>query len=249
MTIAGDVIVYNYATATQSGGSLTVGDGVSPDRAELYNAAASVWNIADNSGATRGADPASFIANAGLFEKTGGTGTSTIATSVTNTGRILAASGVVDFQGAVAGTGADSISDASTLEFDSSAAAGQTVGFAGSGGTLIIGSLQTFAATLSGYDIGGAGGTNDAIRLLGSWSETGFSENGGDTLGTLTLFNGTVHETLKFAGSYTSASFHVSRWTAVRTVRRLKAVASGEEIRPRRTDVAVCERSSPCRFA
>ena len=58
----------------RSGGSITIGDAVATDKAELINAAAGTWDIADNSGIAVGADAASFIANAGLFEKTGGTG-------------------------------------------------------------------------------------------------------------------------------------------------------------------------------
>jgi hypothetical protein len=177
-----------------------------------------VWNIVDDSGVARGADTASYIANAGLFEKTGGNGTSTVATAVTNNGRILGGSGVLDFQGAVTGTGTDTISGPSTLEFGSSVAAGQTIAFAGSGSTLDLGALQTFSATLSGYDVGGSGGTNDAIQLLGTWTETGFAENGAGTLATLTLFNGTVHESLKFAGDYTSASFHLNQGVGVTVI-------------------------------
>ena len=88
LTIAGDAIVGNYATAKQSGGSITIGDAVATDKAELINEAARTWDIADNSGIARGADTASFIDNAGLIEKTGGTGTSTVTPAITNTGKI-----------------------------------------------------------------------------------------------------------------------------------------------------------------
>ena len=37
LTIAGDAIVGNYAMATESGGSITVGDAVATDKAELAN--------------------------------------------------------------------------------------------------------------------------------------------------------------------------------------------------------------------
>ena len=49
LTIAGNALVYNFATATQSGGSITIGDGVSTDKAELINVGAGVWNITDDS--------------------------------------------------------------------------------------------------------------------------------------------------------------------------------------------------------
>ena len=112
----------------------------------------------------------------------------------------------------------DTVSGPSMLEFDSNVAAGQSIAFTGSGGTLFVGALQSFSAAISGFDIGGAGGTSDAIQLLGAWTETGFAENGAGTLGTLTLFNGTVHEALKFAGDYTSASFHVNQSGSVTVI-------------------------------
>jgi hypothetical protein len=150
----------------------------------------------------------------------GGNATSTIAIAVTNTGRILAASGVLDFQGSVAGTGGDTVSGPSTLEFDSSVAAGQTIAFTGSGSTHFVAALPIFSATLSGYDLGGAGGDKRYSIARGSMDKDGFSENGAGTLGTLTLFNGTVHELLKFAGDYTSASFHVSQSGPAARVKR-----------------------------
>ncbi len=195
-----------------------MGDGVSTDKAELYNAAAGVWDIADDSGVGVGADAASLIANVGLFEKTGGSGTGIVAPAVINSGRVLVTSGVLDFQGAVTGTGTDAVSSASTLEFDSTVAAGQTIAFNGAGSTLLVEALQNFSGILTGYNIGGAGGTGDVIQLLGSWTQTGFSENGADTLGTLTLSNGTVQDTLKFAGDYTSGSFHVSQSGGVTSI-------------------------------
>jgi hypothetical protein len=61
---------------------------------------------------------------------------SAIAPAVTNTGTIEVTAATLDLQGAVAGKGTDEISGASTLEFDSTVAAGQTLSFTGSGGTL-----------------------------------------------------------------------------------------------------------------
>ena len=49
----------------------------------------------------------------------------------------------------------------------------------------------------------------DNVDLSGSWSLFNFSENGGGTLGTLTLTNGTNQVALEFAGSFSQTSFHI----------------------------------------
>ena len=69
--------------------------------------------------------------------------------------------------------------------------------------------LSPAPATLSGYDLGGAGGYERPYSITRIMDRDGFSKMG--TLGTLTLFIGTLHDLLKFAGDYTSASFHVSQ--------------------------------------
>ena len=183
------------------GGSITIGDAVATDKAELFNAAAGTWDIADNSGIAAGADAASFIDNAGLIEKTGGTGTSTVAPAIINTGKIVAASGNArskgrrvggrdgyDFRGVHARVrcGCRRRSDCRLHRVRAA--------------TFISALCTSFSATISGYDTGGAGGTSDAIQLLGNWTETGFSENSADTLATLTLSNGTTKSALHFAG-------------------------------------------------
>ena len=105
-----------------------MGDNISADKAILYNTAKATYDILDNSGIGLGASTASYINNAGLFEKTGGTGASTIAPAVTNTGTIEVTSGTLDFMGAVTGTGTDAISGASTLEFGAAVSSSTTVG-------------------------------------------------------------------------------------------------------------------------
>ncbi len=72
----------NQATIIQAGaGSLTVYDSV-----QIDNAATGTYDITGNGGFVIGND-APFIINSGLFEKTGGTGTTTIAASVRQPGR------------------------------------------------------------------------------------------------------------------------------------------------------------------
>ena len=119
----------------RAAGSATIGD-ASGDEAILYNTPKATYDILDNSGIGLGASTASYIDNAGLFEKTGRDGRRARSRPhVTNTGTIEVTAGDARFQrGGIPGRGSDMISGASTLEFDSTVAAGQTVSFTGSGG-------------------------------------------------------------------------------------------------------------------
>ena len=73
LTIGGTVEWENTKTVNQSGGTVTIGD-ASGDEAILFNTSKATYDIADDSGIGLGASTASYIHNAGLFEKTGGTG-------------------------------------------------------------------------------------------------------------------------------------------------------------------------------
>ena len=57
---------------------MTIGD-TSGDAALLDNTSTGTYDITDNSGINLGSSTASNIVNAGLFEETGGTSTSTIS--------------------------------------------------------------------------------------------------------------------------------------------------------------------------
>ena len=206
LTIGGTVEWENTNAVNQSGGNVTLGDNVAADEAILRNDSTATYDILNDSGIGLGASTASHINNDGLFEKTGGTGTSVIAPTVTNTGTIEVAAAMLDLQGAVTGTGSDNISVASTLEFDSTVALGQTVSFAGSGGTLDLTAPQGFAGLIGGFDTAGAG-SNDAIEVAGPWVFTGFTENAGGTQGTLGFANGASTASLTLLGDYNSANF------------------------------------------
>ena len=126
---------------------------------------------------------------------------------MTNTGTIEVTAATLDVQGAVTGKGSDEISGASTLEFDSTVAAGQTVSFTGSGGTLDLGAPQGFAGEISGFDTVGA---NDTIEVAGPWVFSGFTENAGGTQGTLGFTNGASTLSLTLLGDYNPADFAAS---------------------------------------
>ena len=99
LTIGGTVTFQNNSTLTQSGGTVTVGD-ASGSAATLFNAKTGIYDITDDSGVAQGTSTPSLFANFGLFEKTGGTSTSTVQTRVTSTGTVTAATGTIAFSGA-----------------------------------------------------------------------------------------------------------------------------------------------------
>ena len=87
------------------------------DEAILFNTAKATYDILDNSGIGLGASTTSYIDDAGLFEKTGGTGTSVIAPSFSETGAgtVTVASGTLSFSGPV-NSFAGAITGAGTLQ-------------------------------------------------------------------------------------------------------------------------------------
>ena len=206
LTVGGTTVFDLFGSLSESGGSATVGDAVG-NVAKLVVAATGTWNILDDSAIKHGSSTASAITVAGLLEKTGGTGTKLISPKVTNNGRIAISSGTFDFKGAVTGTGTDTISGSSILEFDagvstSTTIGAQDIGFSGSGGTLDLTKPKSFYGEISGFAAG------DAIDLLGSWAFSGISDVSGTT--TLTLISGKTKHAFTFAGDYAQGDFHIA---------------------------------------
>jgi hypothetical protein len=207
LTIGGTTIFDNTKSLTQSGGDVTVGD-AGGDVAKLRNASTGTWDIADDSGIGLGSSALSNIANYGLFEKTGGTGTSAIAPSINNGGTIEVSSGTLDIQGTVTGTGMDKVSGASALEFDSPVSGNQTVDFLGGGASAVdLLDPMGFSGKIADF------ASPDTIDLSGDWVFSGFSENSGGTLGTLTLSSGTTKHAFTFVGDYAEGDFHITSGT------------------------------------
>ncbi len=205
LTIGGTVEWENTNVVTESGRSATIGD-ASGDEAFLDNTSTGTYDIANDSGINRGSSTASYIDNAGLIEKTGGTGTSVIAPAVTNTGTIEVTSGTLDFEGGISGTGSDTISGAATLEFgagvSSAATLGdQDIGFTG-GGTLHLLAPTSFYGEISDF------GSGDTVELNGSWAFSAISEVSGMT--TLTLARGATTHGFEFVGDYTQSDFRIT---------------------------------------
>jgi hypothetical protein len=206
LTIGGTVEWENTNAVNQSGRNVTLGDTIAADEAILYNTPKATYDLLDNSGIGRGSSTASYIKNAGLFEKTGETGVSTIVPNVTNSGTIEVTSGTLDFGGEISGTGSDIVSGAATLELDAKVVAGQTISFTGSGGELALHTPAQFAGSISGFDTAGAG-SNDTIEAAKPWVFTGFTPNAGGTEGTLGFKNGASTISLTLIGDYIPADF------------------------------------------
>jgi hypothetical protein len=210
LTIGGTTTFDDTNQVMESGGSATVGDAAG-DVARLQIASGAAWDILDDSGIGLGSSTASSIGNSGLLEKTGGTGTSTIAPNVANNGSVLVSSGALDLKGAVSGgtvstPGTDTISGASTLEFDSTVGAANAVGsqdirFTGGGGTLDLTDPQAFWGEISGF------AATDAIDLQGSWKLSQFAEV--SDVAELTLESGTATQTFDFVGDFNQSSFNI----------------------------------------
>ena len=158
--------------------------------------------------------------NQGTFTKSGSAATSTISTTFNNSGTVNVQSGTLHVSNAATGTGAYTIGTASngaTLEFDSSVAAGATVMFQGSSGTLLILQPSSFSTSNVISGISGAGDVLD-LRGFASGSDTitattGVgSFNGTDT--TLTVKDTTTGHTATFfltlAGDYSPSTWTVT---------------------------------------
>jgi len=212
LTIGGTVEWENTKSVNQSGGDVTLGDNMPADEAILYNTPKATYDILDDSGIGLGASTASYINNTGLFEKTGGTGTSAIAPAVTNTGTIEVTAATLDVQAAVTGTGSDKVSGASTLEFDSTVSSSTTVGSQNigftAGGTLDLTDPTAFWGEVSDFAAG------DTVELLGSWAFSSISEAAGVT--TLTLASGLTTHAFEFVGNFAQSDFSITSGTTTK---------------------------------
>lgn len=173
-TVFDGATLENRGFLTQSSGFFSnLNIGTTPaDAAKVVNAKGATWTIDEDVGAVLGA--AAGLTNAGLFQKTGGAGTYTVAggtvvnsgtlaaasgrillaAPLTNTGILAADGGWLDIQGAVAGTGSGRIAQAGILTFHAGVAATQTIAFGKGAGTLDLRLPAGFAGSVTGYAAG-----------------------------------------------------------------------------------------------
>ena len=201
LIIGGAVEWINKGTVNESGGDAKIGDGQG-GAATLLNQG--TYDITDDSGIELGSSSLSNIQNKSLFEKTAGTGVSTIAPAVINNGSIAVSSGAIDFLGAISGTGTEAIKAAGKLRLESSVSAGQTVAFHGAGETLVLGDPQGFAGEVSGF----GSAANQTLTVTGAWTYLGFSENSAHTQGSLEFQDGAANAFVTLLGNFDPNSFH-----------------------------------------
>jgi hypothetical protein len=164
---------------------------------------------------------ASSFTNNGTFVRTG-TGSSDVSvafvnhknvsvgsggmhflSSLTNTGTMTATGALLQIQTGITGTGALDVGSGGTVLLNAGADAGQTLDFLAGSGALDLATPAAFAGTIEGFKHG------NLIDLQGKPFTSFTTEKFAN--GTLTVKNGaTTVASLHFAGSYTTASFHLS---------------------------------------
>jgi len=191
-------------TATGSGYYLNL-----LDSAVVNNKAGATWNLAADAGLN---GTSGTFNNLGTFEKTGGTGTSTVQALFNNTGKVMASAALLDFTGggtcSGSCTGSWTVASGATLQFDSGTfslsgtiAGAGAVDF-GSGAETLTGAYTlTGTTTFNGGVV--AFNQSSAVTLAGPVSLTG-----GFVYGTATLdFNAAVTWTYaSLCTTYSSAS-------------------------------------------
>jgi len=207
LTLGGTVDWANSGMVTESLGALTLGDAKGAT-AVLSNSSTGTYDLDDDFGVDVDHATASYIANAGLFEKTGGAGVSLVAAGIVNTGRIVAQSGTLDLQGALSGAGNLQVFAGATLEVGGAVSTNQTLTFEGGGeiqlGDLDVGGNDIFQGAIAGF---GAGDTFDTGAPFGTGTKFNFVENSEGTEGVLTLTDGSLHASIHFLGNYGKANF------------------------------------------
>jgi autotransporter-associated beta strand protein len=157
-TLGGALAVDFTAPASLSGLSDYTG-GTTVEAGQVVNNG--TFNLTNDSGIAAGGPGVSFV-NDGLFEKTGGTGKSTVFTPFTNNGDLVVTSGSVQFAGGFTSPGVVEgvITQSGGILTVSANAPGQTTFFGGSGDNLI---KVTTAPTY----VDGGGGT-DTLEIAGN---------------------------------------------------------------------------------
>ena len=201
-TLTGAVTIDNFGTII---GNVVTGG------ATFHNELGALWNLAGSSLFATGTN---VLINEGTIDTSG---TSSITTSgvlsISNAGTVNVQSGSLYIDAAVTGTGSFSISNGATLEFGSSVAAGETVSFLGTQGTLKLDHSLTspFIGQIS--NLTGTALIHDNIDLADLvWNGTTSAQYAASTAtsGVLTVNDGNGHTEVFNLVNYTGAgSFFV----------------------------------------
>jgi len=139
------------------------------------------------------------VSNAGYLAKTAGSGKSTIAANLVNSGTVEVASGTLSLATA-SGTGLFQIDDGCVLDVAGAVSSG-TMQFLGDGGLLTLEAPALFAGTIAGL---GGGST---IDLHGFTTAATLAFAASPSGGTLTVTQGAKSASLAFANDLTSHNF------------------------------------------
>jgi hypothetical protein len=125
-----------------------------------------------------------------------------LAGAIINDGTLVAAGGTLTLTGSLSGSGVVQLGAVGTLVLGGDVAAGGTIAFTGTGGTLVIGHATTVGSLIGGFAAG------DSIVLAGTNADSAVYVAGGPASGTLTLSSGTIQLiSLVLAGSYATGNF------------------------------------------
>jgi hypothetical protein len=227
LTLAGAAKFEDYGGTVNQGGQVTVGNTSSSTAAILVSSG--TYRIT----ADVGISGSGSLTNAGTFEKYEGTNTSLIDVLVTNTGKLEANSGTLDFAANVTNNGTATAASGNTIEFAAnlSSSTGDTgVIDLSDGGLASFGGYVSSSQTLSFLDssiakatistpgefaaaIKGFGGSN--ALFLSGLNNVSDTYSGTTTAGTLTLTEQENGDTvtvaqLHFAGDYALDNFSIT---------------------------------------
>jgi hypothetical protein len=224
----GGRVLQNDGTFTWTGGAFTPGFnpfGSSAGGGTIQNDVGATFNDAFAGQINKGSGTDAFN-NAGTFETTFATGTTTISVAFNNTGTVQAQSGTLNLNGgtlsnsgnlwadggnltvtgAVTGTGTGEITRSATLELSAAVASGQTINFdVGSTGTLRLDNSQLFSGTVAGLALNGTNSLDLSDISYGNNTKASFSETTAG--GALQVTDGTHTANINLLGNYTTSTF------------------------------------------
>jgi hypothetical protein len=205
------------ATWQDTGTVLQTGDFSIEEGATITTSAAGKWDITSDAGMPFSSS--NLFINAGLLEKTAGTGTSTISAAVVNNGTVMVSTGTLDLASAVDPTssGVFQLNGHGTLEIAAIIGSASKIQFLGATPTnrLIIDSVANF-----GTHVGSASYTGPLLKSftagevidLRGVASAGITLTYSAATGNLQIAeNGTAVGTLKFENSTVGAgTFHAA---------------------------------------
>jgi hypothetical protein len=157
--------------------------------------------VLDFDGSGAGLTGTGTVMNTGMIEATAASG-ATIAGVVDNTGTLAAIGGDLTLHGAVAGTGAAIISNA-TLDFMSTFVG--NVDFSTGAGVLVLAKSRSYTGAVEGFSP--TGGTSLDLQDIGFTSPNEATFTGGATSGVLTVTDGTHTAKITLTGDFLTSTF------------------------------------------